>query len=66
MFAASFPKINQYQETGSCGEKSLDYAIGLPLNLSVQFTDLPTRKQRLLRKKAAKSLSLLSVEKAPA
>jgi len=33
MFAASPQKIRQYQETGSCGKKSLDYAIGLLLNL---------------------------------
>jgi predicted nucleic acid-binding protein len=33
MFAASPQKIRQYQETGSCGNKSLDYAIGLLLKL---------------------------------
>jgi len=33
MFAASPQKIKQYQETGSCGKKSLDYAIALLLNL---------------------------------
>ena len=33
MFAASPQKIRQYRETGSCGKKSLDYAIGLLLNL---------------------------------
>jgi len=33
MFAASPQKIRQYQETGSCGKKSLDYAIGLLLKL---------------------------------
>lgn len=34
MFAASPQKIKQYQETGSCGNKSLDYAIGVLLNLA--------------------------------
>lgn len=33
IFAASPQKIRQYQETGSCGKKSLDYAIDLLLNL---------------------------------
>jgi predicted nucleic acid-binding protein len=33
MFAASPQKIRQYQETLSCGKESLDYAIGLLLNL---------------------------------
>jgi predicted nucleic acid-binding protein len=33
MFAASPQKIRQYQETGSCGKKSLDYSIALLLNL---------------------------------
>ena len=33
MFAVSPQKIKQYQETGSCGKKSRDYAIGLLLNL---------------------------------
>jgi predicted nucleic acid-binding protein len=33
MFATSSQKIKQYKETGSCGKKSLDYAIGLLLNL---------------------------------
>jgi predicted nucleic acid-binding protein len=33
MFAVSPIKIKQYQETGTCGNKSLDYAIGLLLKL---------------------------------
>jgi predicted nucleic acid-binding protein len=33
MFAASTHKIKQYQETRTCGDRSLDYAIGLLLNL---------------------------------
>ena len=34
MFAVSRLKIEQYKETGSCGNKSLDYAINLLLKLS--------------------------------
>lgn len=33
MFAASADMIRRYQESGSCGNKSLDYAIGLLLRL---------------------------------
>jgi predicted nucleic acid-binding protein len=33
MFAASPAKIKQYQETGACGNESLDYAIDLLLRL---------------------------------
>ena len=34
MFAASPQKVKQFQETGSCGNKPLDYAIGLLVNLA--------------------------------
>jgi len=33
MFAASPQKIKQFQETGSCGKESLDYAVSLLLKL---------------------------------